>query len=637
MSSHAPLQSAQARANNSSGGDVLLQRKCACGGAAGRSGECSKCRDEKQQGLQARLAMGASHAPLEQEADNAAAQVMRSGHAEIGANAVPPRLSRRSTGDGGAPDAVPSSVQRTLAGTGAPLPDTARSFFEPRFGHDFANVQVHHNAQAARSAADVDAHAYTVGRHIVFGQGRYAPDSHTGRELLAHELAHVVQQGADGPHSRASGSRLQRRAIHSGNILYEGTCEHLACNSRWACEDNENGVACPDGTRNAHSETGKKYRPLFTCDTNCENNQSCSDSGNWMAIPHERFTRGKCGQDLVICANGHSTHASVRDRSIGEHWEVSPGITDSLGVARGTFTGSIYGSESDAEFLRDSRCRSAESDSESGGGDGGGGGGGEAEGGADTPSKNAGAKQEAGADEAGGSGTGARRVFALTFDDGPHSAALGGGANRTENVLDALQSKGAKAGFFIQAHALSGEGRPLRGDTPSGRALIRRMRADGHAIGIHTGGTTDHEAHTTAQAAGRLRGELESARTFIRDTTASDDQAGLETTLVRPPFGRSNEAVRQTYTDLGLTNLLWDIDGDPGGEMSLDELKAQVGSGIRRVAGNRWRVTTPSAPKIVVLYHDIRRGTSTHIGAVIEHIKQITRDVDGSTAAFERP
>ena len=631
MTSHAPLQSAQAR-GNPGGGDFLLQRKCACGGSAGRSGECTKCREEKTQGLQARLAMGASHDHLEQEADNAAAQVMRSGHAEIRANASPPRLSRRSHADGGARDAVPSSVQRTLASSGAPLPETARSFFEPRFGHDFANVQIHRNAQAARSAAEVDAHAYTVGRHIVFGQGRYAPDTSSGRELLAHELAHVVQQGADGPRSR-----LQRRAIHSGNILFEGTCEFLACNSRWACED-ENGVTCPEGTRNAHAETGKKYRPLFTCDTNCENNQSCSDSGNWMAIPRERFTRRKCGQDLVICANGHSTHASVRDRSVGEHWEVSPGITDSLGVARGTFTGSIYGSESDAEFLRDSRCRSDDSDSE-GGGSNDGGGGGETEGGADTPSKDAGAKQEAGAgEETGGStGSGARRVFALTFDDGPHSAALGGGANRTENVLDALQSKGAKAGFFIQAHALSGEGRPLRGDTPSGRALIRRMRADGHAIGIHTGGTRDHEAHTAAQAAGRLRGELESARTFIRDTTASDDQAGLETTLVRPPFGRSNEAVRQTYADLGLTNLLWDIDGDPGGEMSLDELKAQVGSGIRRIAGNRWRVTTPSAPKIVVLYHDIRRGTSTHIGAVIEHIKQVTQDVDGSTAAFERP
>jgi len=623
MSCHVLSQSTTKAATPAVSGD-LLQRKCACGGSSGGASKCDKCREEE---LQARLSIGPGNDPLEHEADRAAAQVMSSGHAKVAAGATPPLLTRRSSGPSARRGAVPASVEHTLSSAGTSLPDSARTFFEPRFGHDFSTVQVHHDSAAARSAQDVDAHAYTVGQHVVFAQGRYAPDSHAGRELLAHELAHVVQQGAEGPR----GGRLQRRAIHSGDILFEGTCEFLACNSRWACEDEENGVTCPNGTRNAHSETHKKFRPLFTCDTKCENNHSCADNGNWMAIPRERFTRSKCGQDLVICANGHSTHGIVRDRSVGEHWEVSPGIIDRLGVARGTFTGSIYGDESDAEFRRDSRCRAQSSDTE----------GGDSESGSGSESKGGTGKQEAGeGEESGsgeGSGSGSRRVFSLTFDDGPHSAALGSGGNRTENVLNTLRDKGAKAGFFIQTHALSGEGRPLRGDTPSGRALIRRMRAEGHAIGIHTGGTRDHESHPSAQAAGRLRGELEGARDFIRETTASDDQAGLETTLVRPPFGRSNEAVRQTYADLGLTNLLWDIDGDPQGEMSLDDLKAQVAAGIRRVAGNSWRVSTPSAPKIVVLYHDIRRGTSTNIGAVMDHITQVTRDVDGSTAVFERP
>lgn len=603
----------------------LLQRKCACGSSSGGASQCDKCREEE---LQARLSIGPGNDPLEHEADRAAAQVMSRGHAEVAAAATPPRLTRRRSGSSARRGGVPASVERTLSSTGTPLPGSARTFFEPRFGHDFSTVQIHHDSAAARSAQDVDAHAYTVGRHVVFGQGRYAPDSHAGRELLAHELAHVVQQGADGPR----GGRLQRRAIHSGDILFEGTCEFLACNSKWACED-ENGVTCPEGTRNAHAETGKKYRPLFTCDTKCENNHSCADDGNWMAIPRERFARSKCGQDLVICANGRSTHASVRDRSVGEHWEVSLGIIDRLGVPRGTFTGSIYGDESDPEFLRDSRCRAESSDTEGGNSESGSGS--ESKGG--TEKQETGGDEESGSGEGGGSSSGSRRVFSLTFDDGPHSAALGGGANRTENVLDTLLSKSATAGFFVQTHAESAEGAPIRGNTRAGRALIQRMHREGHAIGIHTGGTRDHESHTSAQAAGRLRGELEGARTFIRETTATEDEAGLETTLVRPPFGRSNEAVRQTYADLGLTNLLWDIDGDPQGEMSLDDLKAQVATGIRRIAGNGWRVSTPSAPKIVVLYHDIRRGTSTHIGAVIEHIKQVTRDVDGSTAAFERP
>jgi hypothetical protein len=65
---------------------------------------------------------------------------------------------------------------------------------EPRFGHDFSRVRVHTDAQAAESARQVNALAFTVGRHIVFGEGRYAPAAEEGNRLLAHELAHVVQQ-----------------------------------------------------------------------------------------------------------------------------------------------------------------------------------------------------------------------------------------------------------------------------------------------------------------------------------------------------------------------------------------------------------------------------------------------------------
>ncbi|MEE9464059.1 MAG: DUF4157 domain-containing protein [Candidatus Neomarinimicrobiota bacterium] len=66
---------------------------------------------------------------------------------------------------------------------------------EPRFGHDFSHVRVHTGARAAETARAVNAQAFTVGRDVVFGAGQYAPDAHGGRRLLAHELAHVVQQG----------------------------------------------------------------------------------------------------------------------------------------------------------------------------------------------------------------------------------------------------------------------------------------------------------------------------------------------------------------------------------------------------------------------------------------------------------
>jgi hypothetical protein len=66
---------------------------------------------------------------------------------------------------------------------------------DARFGHDFSEVRVHTGAHAADSARAVGASAYTVGRDIVFGAQRYAPGTHSGDELLAHELAHVIQQG----------------------------------------------------------------------------------------------------------------------------------------------------------------------------------------------------------------------------------------------------------------------------------------------------------------------------------------------------------------------------------------------------------------------------------------------------------
>ena len=66
---------------------------------------------------------------------------------------------------------------------------------EQRFGYDFSRVRVHSGAAAEQSARDVNAHAYTVGHNIVFGAGGFAPGTHEGRRLMAHELTHMIQQG----------------------------------------------------------------------------------------------------------------------------------------------------------------------------------------------------------------------------------------------------------------------------------------------------------------------------------------------------------------------------------------------------------------------------------------------------------
>ena len=69
--------------------------------------------------------------------------------------------------------------------SGQPLDTATRSFMEPRFNRDFAGVRVHTDNRAAESARVVDAAAYSVGNHVVFGTGRYAPESNAGRRLLA--------------------------------------------------------------------------------------------------------------------------------------------------------------------------------------------------------------------------------------------------------------------------------------------------------------------------------------------------------------------------------------------------------------------------------------------------------------------
>ena len=97
----------------------------------------------------------------------------------------------------GQADSAPASVDRVLASSGRPLEPALQQDMEQRFGRDFSQVRVHSGAAAEQSALDVNAHAYTVGHDMVFGTGQFAPGTHEGRRLIAHELAHVVQQRAD--------------------------------------------------------------------------------------------------------------------------------------------------------------------------------------------------------------------------------------------------------------------------------------------------------------------------------------------------------------------------------------------------------------------------------------------------------
>ena len=88
------------------------------------------------------------------------------------------------------------TAQAAVASGGSPLPRDVRSYFEPRFGHDFSEVRVHTGGAAANAARAISARAYTLGSDIAFASGEFAPASTEGRRLLAHELVHVMQQDA---------------------------------------------------------------------------------------------------------------------------------------------------------------------------------------------------------------------------------------------------------------------------------------------------------------------------------------------------------------------------------------------------------------------------------------------------------
>jgi hypothetical protein len=138
---------------------AMLQRKCACGGETQGKDDCDQCRKRHQ-----------------------------------------PELRRKPTGND--VTAVPQTVYDVLRQTGRPLEPGIRNFMESQFVRDFSRVRVHTDPEAEASARLVNAHAYTVGPHVVFGAGSYAPHTERGARLLAHELTHVVQQpGTSSAHS----------------------------------------------------------------------------------------------------------------------------------------------------------------------------------------------------------------------------------------------------------------------------------------------------------------------------------------------------------------------------------------------------------------------------------------------------
>jgi hypothetical protein len=132
-----------------------MHRKCDCGGT------CDNCKAEQEDD---------EHGKVQRKSESAS----------------PSALST----------AAPAIVHEVLDEPGHPLDPATRAFFEPRFEWDFSQVRVHSGATAAASARAVNARAYTVGNHIVFRNDEFNRGGIQSRTLVAHELAHVIQQQA---------------------------------------------------------------------------------------------------------------------------------------------------------------------------------------------------------------------------------------------------------------------------------------------------------------------------------------------------------------------------------------------------------------------------------------------------------
>lgn len=188
-------------------------------------------------GVQPQLAISQPGDPDELEADRVADQVLRMPGSQSGTTACSSceeeKVQRKP-----APGAGQESGACTLGlrGAGHPLAPPVRSFFEPRFGADLANVRVHTDDSAGRAADSIGARAFTLGSDIAFARNQFAPETTEGRRLLAHELSHVMQQsGAHTPsHLVRDVGDVESTEIHGNETrdtttaMLDGSCLEYA-------------------------------------------------------------------------------------------------------------------------------------------------------------------------------------------------------------------------------------------------------------------------------------------------------------------------------------------------------------------------------------------------------------------------
>ncbi|MCG3111605.1 MAG: DUF4157 domain-containing protein [Candidatus Manganitrophus sp. SB1] len=219
------------------------------------------------QRLQAKLTISSPGDIYEQEADRIADQIMHTPAPQLqracacGA-ACPkcqtkPLQTKRIESGHSEQTTAPPIVHDALRSSGQPLDPATRAFMEPRFGHDFSQVRIHTDPKAATSSQSIQALAYTAGRDIVFAADQYSPQTESGKRLLAHELAHVVQQGEGRPVDRIS-----RFSDTDHHILEEAALELTKLTPGDIKQIHAGNV------KRDYSQTGAVANLLLLCDAN---------------------------------------------------------------------------------------------------------------------------------------------------------------------------------------------------------------------------------------------------------------------------------------------------------------------------------------------------------------------------------
>ncbi|HSI12971.1 MAG TPA: DUF4157 domain-containing protein [Chthoniobacter sp.] len=192
--------------------------------------------ERRPQTVQRLMRVSSPHDPAEKEAVSVARQIMR----DPAPNPPAPtaggesKVQRKETGPPQMKAQTHTAIQSEMGG-GAPLPPATRRFMEPRFHADFSAVKIHTDDRAVQLSRDLHAQAFTVGQHIFFGRNRFRPESDEGRELIAHELVHTLQQGGAKPAPReaARAEATHTTEPHVQRLGMDDVLQFIAGKANW--------------------------------------------------------------------------------------------------------------------------------------------------------------------------------------------------------------------------------------------------------------------------------------------------------------------------------------------------------------------------------------------------------------------